>query len=51
MARHRMCSSSNLKTYNFSFLLLFVLIRCRSGEIVVGQAEFSSPPVKSGKLS
>ena len=27
----------------FSFLL-FVLIWCRSGEIVVGQADFSSPP-------
>ena len=36
---------SNLKTYNFSlFLLLFVLIWCRSGEIVVGQVDFSSPP-------
>ena len=31
------------KTHNFSFLL-FVLIRCRFGEIVVGQADFSSPP-------
>ena len=31
------------KTYNFSFLL-FVLIWCWSGEIVVGQADFSSPP-------
>ena len=30
------------KTYNFSFLL-FVLIWCRSGEIVVGHADFSSP--------
>ena len=27
----------------FSFLL-FVLIWCRSGEILVGQADFSSPP-------
>ena len=34
---------SNLKTYIFSFLL-FVLLWCRSGEIVVGQADFSSPP-------
>ena len=34
---------SNLKTYNFAFLL-FVLIWCRSGEIVAGQADFSSPP-------
>ena len=31
------------KTYIFSFLL-FVLIWCRSGEILVGQADFSSPP-------
>ena len=29
------------KTCIFSF---FVLIWCRSGEIVVGQADFSSPP-------
>ena len=28
----------------YFFLLLFVLIQCRSGEIVVGQADFSSPP-------
>ena len=36
---------SNLITYIFSFLLLlFVLIWCRSGEIVVGQTDFSSPP-------
>ena len=34
---------SNSKTYIFSFLL-FVLIWCRSGEILVGQADFSSPP-------
>ena len=34
---------SNSKTYIFS-LLLFVLILCRSGEILVGQADFSSPP-------
>ena len=26
------------------FLFLFVLIWCWSGEIVVGQADFSSPP-------
>ena len=30
--------------YFFSFLLLFVLIWCQSGEILVGQADFSSPP-------
>ena len=35
--------SSNSKTYIFSFLL-FVLIWFRSGEILVGQADFSSPP-------
>ena len=34
---------SDSKTYFFSFFL-FVLIWCRSGEIVVGQADFSSPP-------
>ena len=32
-----------LKNLYFLFLL-FVLIWCRSGEIVVGQAIFSSPP-------
>ena len=32
---------SDVKTFIF---LLFVLIWCRSGEIMVGQADFSSPP-------
>ena len=32
-----------LETYNFLFLLLFVLIWSQSGKIVVGQADFSSP--------
>ena len=32
-----------LKNVYFFFFLLFVLILCRSGEIVVGQADFSSP--------
>ena len=33
-----------LKNLYFFRFLLFVLIWCRSGEIVVGQADFSSPP-------
>ena len=28
----------------FFLFFLFVLIWCRSGEILVGQADFSSPP-------
>ena len=32
-------------TFKLIFLfLLFVLIWCRSGKIVIGQADFSSPP-------
>ena len=33
-----------LKNLNFFLFLSFVLIWCRSNEIVVGQADFSSPP-------
>ena len=35
---------SNLKTYSFSFFVVCSYIWCQSGEIVVGQADFSSPP-------
>ena len=35
---------SGVKTFIFFIFLLFVLIWCRSGEIMVGQADFSSPP-------
>ena len=31
-------------TYFFFFFMLFVLIWCRSGDIMVGQDDFSSPP-------
>ena len=44
-----------LKNLCFFLFLLFVLIWCRSGEIVVGQADFpvhkTCCPVKSRKLS
>ena len=30
--------------FKIFLFLSFFLIRCRSGEIVVGQADFSSPP-------
>ena len=40
---------SNLKTYIFLFLL-FVLIWCWSGENVIGQADFSSPPESLGNF-